>query len=269
MSKDSGSSRILLQTERNSAGPQHPLKSGRISRTDPEAAILYDKKKGVLLARKVRIAVDGGPSRIVTGIGVTSGDRPGSHRVRVEAWRQRFLEAALEGLRARPDTPETGGAAPGSPVQDRRAHDEDQASGAALERTSRPDVSRGDVGFKSALVVDAGGYPCISYYDGTEKTLKYARKIGGILAYRSGRQQLPHRVPRHVQFLTGPGQLGQPPHRLPRSDLEQRRRPPDVRLSRRVGVAQRGGELAALTFVSQAANVILLGPPGLGKTYLP
>jgi len=48
-----------------------------VSRTDPEAAIISDRRRGLLLARKVHIAVDGGPSRIITGVVATSGDRPG------------------------------------------------------------------------------------------------------------------------------------------------------------------------------------------------
>lgn len=45
----------------------------RVSRTDPEATIFTDGKRGLFLAHKVHIAVDGGPERIITGLTVTPG----------------------------------------------------------------------------------------------------------------------------------------------------------------------------------------------------
>lgn len=53
----------------------------RVSRTDHEAAIVADRKMGLLLARKVHIAVHAANCRVVTGIVVTAGDRPESHQV--------------------------------------------------------------------------------------------------------------------------------------------------------------------------------------------
>jgi len=53
----------------------------RVSRTDPGAAIISDRKKGLFLAHKVHIAVDGGSARVITGVVATSGDRPESHQV--------------------------------------------------------------------------------------------------------------------------------------------------------------------------------------------
>jgi transposase len=52
-----------------------------VSRTDPEAAIISDRRRGLLLARKVHIAVDGGAPRVITGVVATAGDRPESHQV--------------------------------------------------------------------------------------------------------------------------------------------------------------------------------------------
>ena len=42
-----------------------------VSRTDPQAAIISDRRRGFFLARKVHIAVDGGPSRIITAVVVS------------------------------------------------------------------------------------------------------------------------------------------------------------------------------------------------------
>jgi hypothetical protein len=63
----------------------------RVSRTDPQAAIITDKKKGLFLARKVHIAVDGGPARIITGVVVTSGDQPEGHQVELLVGQHRWL----------------------------------------------------------------------------------------------------------------------------------------------------------------------------------
>ncbi len=65
-----------------------------VSRTDPEAAIISDRRRGLFLAGKVHIAVDGGPSRIITGVVVTSGDRPESHQVESLLGQHRWLTGA-------------------------------------------------------------------------------------------------------------------------------------------------------------------------------
>ncbi|NPV28640.1 MAG: hypothetical protein HPY58_03075 [Firmicutes bacterium] len=50
------------------------------SRTDPGAALITrNNSKGVLLAHKVRVAVDGGPARIVTAVEVTPGSLAEAH----------------------------------------------------------------------------------------------------------------------------------------------------------------------------------------------
>jgi hypothetical protein len=56
-----------------------PANERRVSRTDPQAAIISDRKKGLFLAHKVHVAVDGGPARIITGLIATPGDRPEAH----------------------------------------------------------------------------------------------------------------------------------------------------------------------------------------------
>lgn len=53
----------------------------RVSRTDPEAAIIADRLKGLFLARKVHIGVDGGAARVITAVVATPGDRPEGHQV--------------------------------------------------------------------------------------------------------------------------------------------------------------------------------------------
>ncbi len=53
----------------------------RVSRTDPEAAIVNANKKGLFLARKVHVAVGGGPARIIAALVATPGDRPEGHQV--------------------------------------------------------------------------------------------------------------------------------------------------------------------------------------------
>ena len=63
-----------------SAG-EAPANERRVSRTDPQAAIISDRKKGLFLAHKVHVAVDGGPARIITGLIVTPGDRPEAHQL--------------------------------------------------------------------------------------------------------------------------------------------------------------------------------------------
>lgn len=45
----------------------------RVNRTDPEATIFTDGKRGLFLAHKVHIAVDGGPRRVITALTVTPG----------------------------------------------------------------------------------------------------------------------------------------------------------------------------------------------------
>ena len=83
------------RTPRSSGGGLKPEKQAanarRVSRTDPEAAIIADKKKGLFLARKVHLAVDGGPARIITGLVVTPGDRPEGHQVELLLGQHRWL----------------------------------------------------------------------------------------------------------------------------------------------------------------------------------
>jgi hypothetical protein len=78
-----------------------------VSRTDPEAAIISDRRRGLLLARKVHIAVDGGPSRIITRVVATSGDRPESHQVELLLGQHWWLTGGgdeAQGVRLRPGT---------------------------------------------------------------------------------------------------------------------------------------------------------------------
>ncbi len=73
------------QPRQSSRGEPKPAKQTanqrRVSRTDPQAAIISDKRKGLFLAHKVHVAVDGGPARVMTAVVVTPGDRPEGHQV--------------------------------------------------------------------------------------------------------------------------------------------------------------------------------------------
>jgi len=90
------------QTRESSGGEAKPVKQTanqrRVSRTDPQAAIISDKKKGLFLAHKVHVAVDGGPARVTTGVVVTPGDRP-------EDIRWSYSSASTDGLTSGGATP--------------------------------------------------------------------------------------------------------------------------------------------------------------------
>ena len=78
--KDSGSRR---QSTKDTAAPGERLKTNErwVSRTDPEASIItYEDRRGLFLAHKVHIAVDGGKARIVTAVQTTPGGWAESHK---------------------------------------------------------------------------------------------------------------------------------------------------------------------------------------------
>jgi len=83
------------QARRSPGAEAKPVKRAanerRVSRTDPEAAIINDKRKGSFLARKVHVAADGGPDRVITGVVVTPGNRPEGHQVELLLGQHRWL----------------------------------------------------------------------------------------------------------------------------------------------------------------------------------
>lgn len=70
-------------TDRPVEPPVGKLKTNerRVSRTDVDAAIISDKKKGLFLAHKVHICVADGRARIITAVTTTPGDRPEAGQV--------------------------------------------------------------------------------------------------------------------------------------------------------------------------------------------
>lgn len=67
--------------ERAEKLPKSKVNEERVSRTDPDAALVRDSRGALQLAHKVHLGVDGGEARVITSVAATSGDVCEAHEL--------------------------------------------------------------------------------------------------------------------------------------------------------------------------------------------